>query len=879
MTRCLRRLQARLRYGRFDRDLTVELELHREMKERELLAKGLTSEEALRQARRDLGSVVLAREDVRAVWIAPWIESIWQDACHAARSFRRDRVFTATTGLTLAVGIGATTSIFSIVNGTLFKPLPYRDPDRVVMLMGWDAKTGSLYESVGSVEAMALHRSRSLAAVASYVPFPDVLTSAGRGERESVRVAAVSSGFFDVLGVHPVLGRAFQTGERRAGSSLPVILTHSYWQRRFAGDPAALGRAIAFESDTQAELGGSGTIVGVLPVDFWYPRMTLNSQPDLLIADDDDGADPPSVDARFFLLGRLRTGVSLVSAQAEVTALVASVNRVGKMPGLQQLVAVMSLRTQMVAHQRSELLTILGGVLCLLLIACVNVANLMLARGAARERELALRASLGASRSRIARQLITESVALAVGGACTGILFSFWTFDVLLSELPSQMRLVGDLAIDGWTLSFAAGVTVASILIFGVVPAVRMSMTASPTSLKAGPHPTRTDERFRGRRLLIAVEAALALMLLAGAGLLVNSSLRFKRIELGFEPDRLLETGINAPRSRFPDNRTVELFFDQAVERLRAVPGVSAVATGDVAPLSGALFTERVRIDGRGRDERVDVYRVGPGYFDVLGQALLRGRMLVRQDSLPSVGVAVVNETMARRYWGAENALGRLINLSSAAAVRVVGVVRDVRSDVRRPPGPTLYVPYDASYRRFRARTVIIRTAQGHGDIGPAIVRELATVDPGQTARVSAVQRSVDRTAASPRFYTLLYGTFAAIGLLLAAVGVAGVSAQTVIRRTHEIGVRLALGARPGRVVLVLLRQVVLPVGGGVLAGLGGAWAMSQSLESLLFDVTPHDPVTYALVAVLIVAVSASAAWLPARRAASINPIDVLRAD
>ena len=878
MTRWLRRLKARLRYGRFDHDLAVELELHCEMKERELLARGLTSEEAARQARRDLGSVALAREDARAVWIAPWIESIWQDARHAARNFRRDRAFTATTVLTLAVGIGATTSIFSIVNGTLFKALPYRDPDRIVMLMGRDAKSGSLGEAVGSVEAMALYRSRSLAAVATYVPFPDVLTVAGQGERQSVRVAAVSSGFFDVLGVHPVLGRAFQKGERRAGSSLPVILTHGYWQRRFAGDPAALGRAILFESDTQAELAGSGTIVGVLPVDFWYPRITLNSQPDLLIADDDDGADSPSVDALFFLLGRLRTGVSLVSAQAEVTALVASVNRAGKLPG-RQLVAVMPLRTQMVAHQRSELLTIFGGVLCLLLIACVNVANLMLARGAARERELALRASLGASRSRIARQLITESVALAVGGACIGILFSFWTFDVLLSELPSQMRVVRDLAIDGWTLSFAAGVTVASILIFGVVPAVRMSMTASATSLKAGPHPTGTDERFRGRHVLIAVEAALALMLLAGAGLLVNSSLRFTRVELGFEPLRLLETAINAPRSRFPDNRTVELFFDQAVEGLRDVPGVSAAATADVAPLSGAMFGERVRIDGHGRDERVDVYRVGPGYFDVIGQSLLRGRMLGRQDSLPSAEVALVNETMARRYWGAENALGRLINLSSATAVRVVGVVRDVRSDVRRPPGPTLYVPYDASYRRFRARTVIIRTAQGHGDIGPSIVRQLASVDPGQTARVSAVQRSVDRTAASPRFYTLLYGTFAAIGLLLAAVGVAGVSAQTVIRRTHEIGVRLALGARPGRVVLVVLRQVVLPVGGGVVAGLGGAWAVSQSLESLLFDVTPHDPATYAAVAVLIVAVSAGAAWLPARRAASINPIDVLRAD
>jgi len=441
------------------------------------------------------------------------------------------------------------------------------------------------------------------------------------------------------------------------------------------------------------------------------------------------------------------------------------------------------------------------------------------------------------------------------------------------------MRLIRDLAVDARVLTFAAAVTAVSIVIFGGIPAVHMSVADLMPSLKAGFRSARVHGTFRGRRLLITLETALALVLLTGAGLLVNSFLRLQRVELGFEPGQLVEAKIQAPKSRFPNDQQAAQFFDQAVDRIRSIPGVAAAATADVAPLSGAVFGSPVRIEGLSRDELVDTYRVAVGYFETLGVPLARGRMLARQDDLPRAEAAVINETMAKRYWNSAGGVGRVITVGKDTPVRVVGVVRDARSDIRKPPAPTVYLPYDSSYRRLRFRTLIARTLPGHGDIGPSISREVAVLDPSQTIRPRPLQESLEWTNGMPRFYTLIYGAFAAVGLLLAAVGVAGVTAQNVIRRTHEIGVRLALGARPRRVVSVVVQQILVPVVAGVVAGLAGAWAMAQSLASLLFDITPHDPITFACVAGLLVMVSLVAAWLPARRAATVNPIDVLRAE
>lgn len=871
----LDRLLARLQRRDIDRETDEEIRFHIEQSIEKHVAAGLSPEEARRVTLRDFGGVAQTKEACREARLT-WLDAAWQDVRYALRSFRRDPAFTVTVLLTLAVGIGATTSAFSIVDGVLFRPLPYDHPDRVMMLMARSAKTGALAEGLGQEEFTALHRSKSFAAVASYSSFVvGSLLTTGNGPAERVRTAEATSEFLRVLGVRPLLGRDFGPDDGRAGRV--GLLTHTSWQHRFGGDPSIVNRTLTFQD-------GTVTIVGVLPRDFWYPRTTARNAPEMLLADPVSWDKPLPARRVRFLVGRLRDGMSVQSAQAEADVISSGLKAVPGKPSSDYGIHVRPLRDQMVFFVKQGLLLVLGAVLFLLLIACFNVSNLLAARGRAREREFAVRNSLGAGRHRLVRQMFTESLVLAVAGGAAGITLSYWTFDLLLSQVPERFLLTPDIGIDGRVLAFSSILTLATVLLFGIVPAIRISRPDIATSLKPRPG-WSCSSGTSSRGVLLAAEVALALVLLTGAGLLVNSFVRLMDIDVGFDHRNLVAGSAVAPPSRYPTDRDVTRFFDRAIEGLRTVPGVKEVAAADVPPLNSALMGAPVLMEGLPDEQIAETLRVSSSYFATLGIRLVKGRVFGPADERGQASVAVVNEALARRFWGGKDPVGQRVVVWQNTPVQIVGVVADTRSTLRGRDGrrsvasPTVYVPYDASYPGFRGRNLIVRTLPGYGNLAPVLSRQMASIDPEVPVTMRAVEESYEAAFATPRFHLLVFGLFASIGLLLAGVGIAGVAAHNVTRRTHEIGVRLALGSSPDRVVRLLAGQAMLPVAVGLLAGLFASAALTRLLASLLFEVAPRDPSTFVAVSVLLAAVALLASYIPARRAAAVDTVRVLGAE
>lgn len=872
------RLESSLHGRDLEREMDEEMRFHLAMQVEKNRTEGLSVAEARRLARRDFGGPLQVKEGCRDARHT-WLDSLWHDVRYALRGFRRDRAFTATVVLTLGLAIGAATSVFTILDNTLFRPLPYDRPDRVVMLMGRSPASGQLFETLGKEQAAALRRGRSLAVVANYSLFSTRLRLQlpGSAEPESIRAAGASADLLAVLGVSTAIGRAFGQDDGAAVGPRAVILTFGFWQRRLGGDRSAIGREIVLKHDSLTELTGPATIVGVMPASFQYPRSVASQQPDLLFAEHVDWELPPAGNERFVLLGRLKDGVSLREAQADADIAAAAAAATASERERATRFAVLPLRSQMVANYHQTLFTVLGAVLFLLLIACVNVANLMVARGGARGREFAIRSSLGAGRGRIARQVLTESALAALAGAGVGVLVSHWTLDALMAQLPGGMRIFEDVGVNGRVLSFTAFVTVISVVVFGGTPALGASTPGVMNALKTGSRRPLVHQKSRAGSVLLSVEVALALVLLVGAGLLLNSFVRMQRVDLGFDPGNILALSVNAPPVRYATDEQALQLFDQARARVRALPGVRAVSTGDDAPFSGALWGSEVAVEGHA-PEQEETRRVSGQYFETLGIPALAGRLIARSDE-QSEPVAVVNESMAKKYWSVESAVGRTMTVWQDQPVRVVGVVRDFRTNARMAPGPAVYVSYDRTYRRFRYRTMIVRVVPGPGDVSREIAAELRRIDRELTPQPQLLTDWLAQVRVSPRFYALIYGAFAAIGLLLASVGIAGVAAHSVVRKTHEIGVRLALGSSRAGVVRMVARQVIVPIGLGVVAGLAGAAALTTTLTRLLFDLEPHDPPTYFLVVLVLGAVAVVATWLPARRAARVSPIDVLRAD
>jgi putative ABC transport system permease protein len=765
------------------------------------------------------------------------------DLRYAARTLLRSPGFTAVAALTLALGMGANTAIFSVVYATLLHPLPYREPGRLVQI--WETNPREIQSRLGASPADFTDWSREGELFEHVAALNLVNTSfnlTGRDEPERLEGVRVSSNLFALLGVDPILGRTFRPDDERT-----VLLSHGLWERRFGADRRIIGQGITLNQQPY-------TIIGVLPKRFRFfdRRFELWTTPIL---------SPQDMEQRGWrflrVFARLQPGVTVEQAQARMDALMlrlAQQHQTNQDYGA----LVAPLHEQIVSDVRPALRLIFTAVGVVLLIACANVANLLLARATGREKEMSIRSALGATRGRLVRQLFTESLLLAGLGAAAGLVLALWGVELLSRLIPRNLLdaiPVEELGVNGPVLAFTLGISFLAALLFGLAPAF----------LRAG-------APGRGRGLLVVAEMALSLVLLIGGGLLFQSFWRLLRVDPGFRSEGVLTLRIHHTA------RAVE-FFQQALERIRALPGVESAAATAVLPGIGARWAMTILVEGQSQYPVVLYRPITPNYFRTMGVPLLRGRDFTPQDSPASPPVALVNESMARRLWPNEDAIGKRLRPGDAqgAWATVVGVVGDERLlGLESEARPTLYRPFQQ--HPSPAMSLIIKTAGDPAGLAPLVRNAIRAVDPDQPVfLVETLEQVLGSTLAGRRFYMILLGVFAALAASLSVVGLYSVLAYSVSRRTREFGIRLALGAKPVDVVLLVVSQGLVLTAAGAAIGLGLAAVLTRYLASLLYGVRPTDAWTFFGVAGLLLAVGLAASWLPSRRAARLNPMEALR--
>jgi predicted permease len=871
-----------------EHDVDAELEFHVLTRTEILMARGLTRDEAGEQARREFGDLRAAREELAAIdrgrvgreRRADWREALAQDVRFALRSLARRPSFLAVTSLTLALGIGANAAIFSVVDATLLKPLPYANPDRLVSI--WPA--GSMMPGV-FVQVRA--GMRSVDQIAGYSGGTAV-SMTGASEPARLVQSEVTSRFFDVLGIRPIAGRTFLDGEDQPGHDRIAVLGHALWQQRFGSDPAIVGRSVVVD-------GISRTVVGVMPPGFHFPSPTIDFWVPVSL-------DPsPANVGRFWgtshlnVIARLRPDSSLASAEREAAVLVDRARasfpwRMSDEWG--KGVTVVPLERKVVGDVGPLLLVLFGSVGVVLLIACVNVANLLLSRATTREREIAIRASLGAGRGRIVRQLLTESVLLALVGGAIGLVVAAGGVRALLLLLPPGMPRVTEVAVDARVLAFTMLTSLATGITFGLAPALRVSRPALNAVLGATRNAGGTLVKRRLSDALVVAQIALGVVLVAGAGLLLKSFWRLHQVELGFRADEVIAADIPIPS--FTSDTTVHAraFFDAVLDEVRAIPGVKSAAIASVLPFGGvgsmqssfATEIEASPVPPGGSAPMLVRTVVSPEYFEAMGIPLVRGRALSAADRDGGPTVAVVDEFTARRLWPDADPIGqRFRAVWMKPWVTVVGVVGSVKRDSLSSAGEvSVYLPttHTAGFSFPTQMTLVVRSEARVADLAPRIRSAVGRVD--ATVPVSPprlVATLVSNSVARARFTVVLLATFALVALSLGAVGIYGVVAYAVARRTREIGVRMALGARATDVLAMVLRSGGSLTAAGVALGTVAALAASRLLSGFLFGVTPSDPAVFIAVPALLGAVAVGACAIPARRAARVDPVVALRSD
>ncbi len=882
---------------RKDRELDDEIETHLQMHIEDNLRLGMTSEEARREAMIKLGGIESMKEAYRDQRGLPRLETLWQDIRYGARMLLKNPGFTVVAVLTLALGIGANTAIFSVVNAVLLRPLPYPEPGQLVQLrMDRPGKPSTDIGSPTFVEVKA--QSQSLARIAAYADGDMTLTGAGSAER--VVAGAVTADFFPLLGVHPALGRNFIREEDTPNGPKAVILGHGLWQSRFGGDAGLLGRAITLNQQ-------SYTVVGILPARFQYPEPFQLWIPLALSETGAGGTFVPYGEGMGYLksIARLKPGVTLEQAQTELQTIAQRIQPSGPTatPGGNprrrgegrgggdrgdSVLTLVGLHEQVVGDVKGALLVLLGAVALVLLIACANVANLLLARAAARQKEMAVRAALGAGRLRIARQLLTESVLLSVAGGGLGLMMAFWGVRALGQWSGASLPAMHGIGIDAWVLAFTLGVSIITGLAFGLAPAFQTWRTDVNTALKEEGRGDTGAHRNRLRHLLVVSEVALALVLLIGAGLLIKSFSRLLDVNPGFRADGVLTFQVTLTEGKSSAQRVN--FVEQIVERLKALPGVQAAAATDSLPLTHFSRITPAEIEGR---PPIDFSRAKPGevkpasrptvthdYFNAMGIQLKSGRTFTSQDARPTAGVVIVNEAFEKHHFPGESAVGKRIRLRAGPAkgwLTIVGVVSDVRqSGLAGDVKLEVYSPELEGVDG--AMSFVIRVAGNPTHLISTVRGVVAAVDPNQPLHnVMTMEQRLANTTTSRRLNTALLGSFAGVALLLAVVGIYGVMSYAVTQRRREIGVRMALGAQRSDVLGLIIHGGLRLTLAGVVIGLIGALALTRYLSSLLFEIKPTDPVTFLGIAVALTGVALLASWLPARRAAKVDPMVALR--
>jgi putative ABC transport system permease protein len=801
------------------------------------------------------------------------MNTLLQDIRYGLRMLLKYKGFTAVAVIALALGIGANTAIFSLVNGVLLRPLPFPDAQRIVYFEGNNPSSGINESNISFLDFMDWSQQTDLfASTAAYWTASANLGADG-SEPERVPRAGVTSGFFNVLGVQPFLGRAFVPEDDKPGTISSAIISHGLWKRRFGADPAIVGKQVQISSRPI-------TILGVMPPGFEYPEQTQ-----VWVTSAVSLAEEPRDNRSWSAIGRLKPGVELKRAQTQISAIDARLAEQFHETNKGWDVKLWTLHERLVREVKPSLLALLGAVGLVLLIACANVANLLLARSAARQKEIAIRAAMGASRGRVLRQMLTESVLLSVIGGIAGLLLSIWLTDVLMSIVPEGAPRPEHIGIDYRVLTFALGVSALTGILFGIVPALQASKLDVTSALKEGGRTGEGHRRTSARSLLLIGEVALSLMLLVGAGLLIKSFLRLQEVRPGFNPHNVLMGMVALPGAKYKDQQLPD-FFRQLKERLEAAPGVQAVGGGINVPLaaSGYSIGRGFILEGQPlvRDNDIDANfsTVTGDYFKALQIPLLAGRTFELRDNAEAPKVVVINETAAKRHFGSPAAaIGKRLTIwhDEKFTREIIGVVGDTKpGSLTGDNGAQIYVPH-VQDPQWNFMAMVIRTAGDPAAFATTFRREVQALDKDQPVySVQTYDDVVMNSLGTRRVSMQLFAVFACAALLLAAVGIYGVMAYSVTQRTQEIGIRMALGAQKSDVLGMVIRQGMTLSVIGVVVGLAGAFGLTRLIANLLFGVEATDPLTFVAIPLLLLFVALVACYLPARRAARLNPIKAL---
>ena len=867
------RLQSLFRRRRVDRELEDEFRFHLDQLIEEEIAAGVAAEEARRSALRKMGGITQFQEESRDMRRVNYIDDLLRDVRYAARNLRRSPGFATLAVLIMALGIGANTAVFSVVNAVLLKPLSYQDPDRIVTLSdSW--RTGEAptdlskqvsilnfqdwHDQSSSFEAMAYYASRETAVMPG-------------ATAEYARVTSVSPEFFRVFAIEPIAGRFFTAEEMKPGSGGAVMISYAYWQSRFGGDPRVLGQTVRVSTPRP--------IVGVLPPGFRFPHETDLWVPAIV-------SPQPRSANNFLAVGRLRPGVSLGQAQSEMILLARRLEQQYPDSNKGRSVAVTRMRDDMVGDIRLTLYLLLGAVSVVLLIACANTATLLLGKATARTREVAVRAALGASRQRIVRQLVTESLLLAFIAGIAGLVLAYWGSMALVSLAPANLPRLAETGVDRSVLAFTLGISMITSLLFGLVPALYASKIDLSEALKQGATRVvsgRGVARMRG--MLVVAEIALAVVLLSGAGLLIKSFVALHNVVLGFRPENVLVMRATMAGPRDAALPRARQYFRDVLAQAAALPGVLAAGATMAPPgyveSTAVYFLDRVPPQHEwNRAPSVVLSIVAPGTFAALGIPLKAGRDFSNGDTEDRPFVAVVNEALVRKSFANQNPLGRTIfcPFDSFKGMTIIGVVGDVRQrGPEREPMPECYMTYGQHAFNGTTLSVVARTAGDPNVLAETLRRVAQEKSPDVPMKFTTMEAILSENVAAPRFRTLLFAVFAGLAVCLAMAGVYGVMAYAIGQRSTEIGLRMALGASTGSVLRLVLGQGLALAGLGLALGLGAAVTGTRLLTTVLFRVRPNDPVVYLAVAALLGVVALVACYIPARRASKIDPLTAIR--
>jgi predicted permease len=877
-----------LRWTRFRRmfglepkaDVEAELAFHVEMRIRELIEHGETLERARQRALERFGDLDRARAECVAIdqrrrrhmdRAQFWTE-LTQDLGYALRMMRRTPAFTAAALVTLALGIGANSAIFSVVNGVLLQSLPFRDADRLheVRMLYPD---GTQYASLSAPDFMSLRARQQVFEQLEAIDTRQ-FTMLGAGEPREITGALVSGGLFDMLGLKVATGRGFRPEENRPGQGRVVLLSHGFWQRVFGGDPAVLGRTIT-------TAGNAYTIIGVTT-----PESSVPDQADayfpLEFTDIYDATTQKGRRSEFLsVLGRAKDGIAAGAIDAELKRIGTELQ--AAFPGSNEGLTFASkpLREVIVGDVQRPLLVMLGAVGLVLLIACANVANLLLARGSVRQGELSVRAAIGAGRARLIRQLVTESILLSLIGATLGLALAYWSTQALIAARPADLPRIDDIRLNATVVWFTFGAALITSLIFGLVPALQATNDHLLQGLQESGRSGRGGRRTqRVRAGLVIAEMALAVILLTGSGLLIRSFLALTHVDPGFQPGGAMSVRVTLQGADYQNGDQVRARVDQLVERLRALPGVTAIGVGSILPLGGLGALNDFAVDGAppppaNVNQEIAVASASPEYFKAIGAPLKRGRLFNDLDQPKSPPMALLNEAAVRKWFPGEDPIGKRV--MSGGPREIVGIVGDV---LQRTPGqpaaPQLFLPY--TQRSGRTVRIIVRAEGDPLALAPSVREQIRALDPNlPLTEATPLQDVVTRSVARPRFYMSLLTLFAAVALALSATGIFGVMSYAVAQQSKEIGIRMALGARASDVLRSVVGRAMALAGIGVIAGLAAALVFGSAIRSQLFGVTIFDPATLGSVVVVLLITAAVASLFPAMRAARIDPIRVFR--